>query len=306
MLPAISFTAQSPKIARMDLSTLVALIAAAATTASAVVIAWQAAETKKSAAATVRAADASENALQVANASLDLSREQSQLSRLVADEAIRMRLDAKSASVTLTFLEQGVEGPQPICFAISDSHDAETLQAIDPGYRLQDPQDAQKWFWVVFRVAFKNMGSSPVTVECTSFYSDLNLYTTVGSRTPKIDVPTLDQAPDGVAGYLAVGSWGSQWFHATNRPSSERSHTVSGEAAWSTELVGETGTMETQQIKVLGTFLGPGQRPSEWEVRAFGSDINYPSRLEARKQKRLYFLPGGQLLRDEQSAGSSN
>ncbi|WP_354213441.1 hypothetical protein [Arthrobacter sp. UYCu511] len=283
----------------MDPLIVVALIGAFATIASAAVIAWQAIETKKSAAATARAADAAENALQVANASLSLSQEQAQLSRQVADEAIRMRLDARSASVTLTFLEQDADGPVHACFAISDIHDAETLQAIDPGHRLQNPQDAEKWFWVVFHVAFKNMGASPLTVDCSTFYSAFNLDTTVAGRTPKIDVPTLERAPDGVTGYLAAGGWGSQWFRTANLP--EKTHTISGEAGWSTELAGETGNMETQEIKVMGTFLGPGQRPSEWEVRGFGPDINYPSRLEARKQKRLYFLPGGQLLPDQPS-----
>lgn len=266
----------------MDAGTVATIIAAIATTASAGIIAWQAIETRKSAEAANRAATAGEAAVEVANASLAISQEQSHQAQFTALEAIRSRLDDMGPSVTMAFTFDG-----PIGYAIGASSSEDRYEPIVVGTLLQVPQEQNKWLYAVYRIRLTNSAPRPVTA-----YVYPKVFREFGSPSGLTDGRETVQIPanDGISVFMAVGTTVERWVYGAEND--RHGHVICGEGGWSTSLETRQGIVLSQQVKILGSIIRPQQfgRAGEWELQGVGPDINYSSRLDVRKVDRLYYI----------------
>ncbi len=265
----------------MEIETWVALGAAVATALSALFIGWQAWETRRSAESSNKAATASEAALEVANASLELNRRQAEQSAFMVAEATRARLETNAPAVSMEFVDG--ENCQPSAFIIGKQSDPESFESREPGHVFQLPQDAELWLYALFDVKFHNDGPLPVTIWSGSTI-----------------IPTYDGFPwdttfrldkgESLVRFLAVGTSLVGWTESRDDKTKPR-----GEAGWVTELSGDSGVRLTQAIHIDGTLLGNGQREGDFSLRGLGPDANWPSHLVKDQAKRTYWLGGQEI-----------
>jgi hypothetical protein len=273
----------------MDTSTFWTMISAIATAASAVVIAVQSIQTKKSVEEARRSADASERAVTAANASLELNRQQTRHAELMAAEAIRSRMEVQAPAVSVRYSDFGEDGqPEPFGYVLGETFDAPTMVEIHPGHEFWEPRNDDQWVFAVMRVAFVNKSQSPVTITGSPMFTSW-ANGQVSDRVSSIHLSGAGQQGNDTKGvFVLVGGRLSQWFWVTK--SQDRTHLDGGSMGWGTELDGETGIQVSQVFKIKGTLLKHGQEKGQYVLRGFGPDANYPSRFEAEKQKRHYFV----------------
>jgi hypothetical protein len=281
----------------MDAGTTATVIAAIATSVSALIIAWQANETRRSVKAANRAAAAGEAAVEVANASLAFSREQNHQAQFLALEAIRSRLDEMSPSVSMALTSE-----EPYGYAIGASSSEDRYEWIEKGSLLQIPQEQSKWLYAVYGVQLTNSTSRPVTVYVHPklFVSFNEAGLVDGREDVRIAANTT------VEGFMAVGSVVELWVWSGQNDRS--GHLVRGEGGWSTALETQQGVVLSQQVKILGSIIRPQPygREGDWMLQGVGPDINYTSWLEVRKVERSYFLSGDRPLPEIDPPGLSS
>jgi hypothetical protein len=264
------------------------VVASIATTASAAVIAWQSFETRRSAEQAKRSADASEKAVNAANASLELGRQQTRHAELMAAEAIRSRMETQAPSISIRYSDFGDDGqPVPRGYVLAETFDAPTMDEIKPGHEFWEPRNDDQWLFAVMRVGFVNKSQSPVTITGAPMFATW-ANGQVSNRVSSIHLSGSGAQGDVKAPFVLVGAPLSKWFWVTK--SQDRTHLDGGSMGWGTELDGETGIQVSQVFKIKGTLLRHGQEKGQYVLRGFGPDANYSSRFEAEKQKRHYFV----------------
>lgn len=265
----------------MELETCVALIAALATTISAIFIAWQAGETRRSANSSNKAAEASEAALVVANESLELNRQQAEQSAFMVAEATRARLETNAPAVSIEFVNG--ETAQPEAYIVGKQSDPDSFESREVGETFQLPKDKDLWLYALFNVRFHNDGPLPVTIWSGS------TITPVYDGFPWCPTFRLDQG-ESVFKWLAVGCLVEHWTSFPDEKGRPR-----GEAGWVTELNGDSGVKLTQSIHIDGTLLGRGQKEGDFTLRRLGGDPNWPSFVVKDQAKRTYWLGGKEI-----------
>ncbi|MFE4197357.1 hypothetical protein ACFRJ9_15950 [Paenarthrobacter sp. NPDC056912] len=259
-------------------------VSAVATMASAVVIAIQAVLTRKALIEAKRSADASERAVTVANASLELAREQAQQSEVMTAEAIRARMETNAPSVFFT-LDRDENGPKACAYARSDSYDDPVFSVVEPGAVFQKGPDDSSWLFAIFRVRFENAGTQPLAVNPGLGFAHLS-NAVLTRRQSHIELSVSNSSHS----FLAVGCRVSDWIRATHAP--DRARIVVASSAWSVDVGGETGVLVRQPLRIEGTLLESGPGEGNYSLRSLGPDPmqNYPSRLVMDKQKRDYVV----------------
>lgn len=252
--------------------------AAIATGLSALFIGWQAWETKQS-------AKSSKEAAQAANDSLELTRSSLRHSQLMTAEAIRSRLELHGPNVVMWFTSSDND-PEPFAYAMSRTY-GKSLEKIRAGQVFSHPQDRNTWIYALFGVIFLNEGTSSVTVSSSSIVS-ANAEQQTFCPSPVTLEPKQRIELD-----LAVGTSFEQLIHTTTSPN--RRFEMGGEGGWQTALEGDTGVMQSQKFKIVGTLLEPDDKEGNYILRKLGDDINYPSRLEIGKKERIHMV-GGTIL----------
>lgn len=266
----------------MDLATSVAVASAGATTVSAFFIAWQALETRRSAASSNKSAEASEAALTVANASLELNRRQAEQSAFMVVEATRARLETNAPAVSMQLID-GYDAV-PGAFIVGKSSQRSEFKVAEIGQLFQRPQDAELCIYALFDVVFHNDGLVPVTVLSQSTVTPTSGDFVVWTDSFRVEVGgSVDMQ-------LAVGASLKGWTHFLDRKMDSR-----GEAGWITELSGDSGVRLTQKIHIDGTVLTPGQREGDFRLRGYGPDENYPAYILDELPKRTYWLGGKEI-----------
>lgn len=263
--------------------TTATIIAAVATAASALAIAWQSVETRKSADAAGRAATASEAALQVANESLTINRSQTRLSQFTALEAMRARLAERAPSVSMSILDG------PIGYAIGKSSSEDEYQLINLGTTIQVPQQQSQWLYVVYRIWFTNHGAEPVTI--TSYPKFFRQATEEILHKGEQDIVLAPGEHDVVL--ILIGSSVEAWVYKTEHHRGG----VIGEGGWSSSPATSQGVVLSQEIKIIGPIIEP-VGIGDWKLKGVGEDINYGSRLEIRKIDHLFYSHDQRLLPD--------
>lgn len=265
----------------MEIETCVALISAFATTISAIFIAWQAGETRRSANSSNKAAEASEAALVVANESLELNRRQSEQSAFMVAEATRARLETNAPAVSMQFVDG--DSARPISFLAGKPSDRESFRAKSVGDVFQLPQDAELWLYALFEVSFHNDGLVPVTIfSGATGVPMLQGYS--WQPTTRLEVGGSEVM------YLAVGASLAVWTESPEDKGKPR-----GEAGWVTELNGDSGVRLTQMIHIEGTLLEGSQTEGNFVLRSIGWDANWPSNLTKDQPKRTYWIGGQEI-----------
>lgn len=260
--------------------------AAVATGLSALVIAWQSFETRRSAGQAKRSADASEEAVGAAVDALDLTRQQAKHSQLMAAEAIRARMEVQGPAITVRFADP--DGPKAHSYALAPTSDAETPMIIRPGYELWDPRNGDDWLYAVVSISFENTSPHPVTIICPNLFSHQSEGKMV-SRIPRLLIPApRPETPMIISAQLLVGTTVANWLRATKQQN--RGTLVGGSAHWSTELTGETGVQVTNEIQILGSIIESFKENGGYRLREIGPDVNYPSRFLVQPQRREYFI----------------
>lgn len=265
----------------MDLATKVALASAIATTLSALFVAWQALETRRSAKSARQAAEASEAALEVANESLELNRRQAEQSAFMVAEATRARLETNAPVVSMQFVEG--DNPHPNGYIVGIPSDPESYERRNIGDVFQLPQDSELWLYALFNVKFHNDGALPVTIWSGS------TFVPVYEGLPLSPTFRLGKG-ESVTWYLAVGTSLAGWTESRDDKTKPR-----GQAGWATELSGDSGVRLTQTVHIDGTILGSGQREGDFILRGLGDDPNWPSFLVKDQAKRTYWLGGTEI-----------
>jgi hypothetical protein len=266
----------------MDAGTTATVIAAIATSVSAGIIAWQAIETRRSVRAANRAATAGEAAVEVANASLALSREQNHQAQFLALEAIRSRLDEMGPSVTMSITQD-----EPVGYVIGPTSSEKNYDPIVVGTTLQIPQEQDKWLYAVYRVTLTNSAPRPVSINVnTGLFGGFGLPHGLTGGKETVRVP----ANESISGFMPVGSLIEFWVWSAEND--RQGHQIRGEGGWGTALETRQGIVLSQQIKILGSIIRPQPhgRAGEWVLQGVGPDINYSSRLDVRKVERSYFM----------------
>lgn len=265
----------------MDLATKVALASAIATTLSALFVAWQALETRRSAKSARQAAEASEAALVVANESLELNRRQAEQSAFMVAEATRARLETNAPAVSMQFVDG--DKARPYSFIAGKATDRDSFRAKSVGDAFQLPQDAELWLYALFEVSFHNDGLVPVTIWSGSTLK-LMIQGYFWQPTTRLEVGGSEVM------YLAVGASLAGW---TESPDDKRR--PRGEAGWVTELNGDSGVSLTQMIHIEGTLLERSQTDGNFILRSIGWDANWPSNLTKDQPKRTYWIGGQEI-----------
>lgn len=224
------------------------ITAAIATSVSALVIAWQAFETRRSAAA-------SNDAVGVAKDSLKVAREETARSTALVAESVKARLDA--GAPTLTFAQVPRDGEEYSVAEGSPRGAAADLKRFRGTFHV--PQDNYRSVWIKVPIRIENEGASSVTLSC---------YPPVFDSEFRGDYPEVSQSKITIApragvtcGVLLGGSL-SQWVASSQGASDERQRLW---AQFAVELKGNSGVVLIQRIEVLGT---PAEEyaPGEWRL----------------------------------------
>lgn len=222
----------------VDLTTSVAFWSAIATACSAVFVGWQALETRRTAQSSRRAAEDGRDAVRVANATLELAREQSQQSAILVKDSIRARLDIKAPAISMT-LRQGTSMAADH-FMVEKPGGLTYLRPIEPhdGVPFELPEDNDTWIYAVYWVAFHNDGLVPVTIRSASMGRSLS-GTFVWMETLRVPVG------ESVYAMLAIGTSVEKWVMALEKNTEQ---VASG--CWETVLHEDTGVRLSQTFHV--------------------------------------------------------
>lgn len=229
------------------------ILAAIATSVSAIVIAWQAWETRKS-------AKASHDAVEIANNTLELARDEATRSRAMIEESVKARLDADAPHVRIELSKP--DERQPYGFVTSNGYDPpKDLKPLGVGEQFHSPQHDETLVWLTLYVTFFN--DSARRVELRLWPAAYPSYQ-IAKWTEPSSLLSLEGGESVTRVMLLGGSLSSWISNGDLDPKGDAYWHIWGQ--WTVAMNWNTGVVMNQRIEVWGSIFDPNG-PGAWVLK---------------------------------------
>lgn len=211
------------------------ITAAIATSVSALVIAWQAFETRRSAAA-------SNKAVRIAEESLNVARKEGDRSTALVAESVKARLDVGAPS--LSFRKDSSAGEENEFVQWDPRQPESEMQPFHLGFHV--PQHNERMVWLKPKVIAENHGALPVTLH--SSQPVFHVLSTGQWENPRqaVGLPSGAKVRCGVL----IGGTLSSWVTASKQAGMENGYRPTFQFV--SEVNSNSGVVNIQRIEIQG------------------------------------------------------